>query len=153
ELVGDFDVQADFDLLNWPTANGFNVSIETGGVDYLQICRYSYSVSDTDKEGYLLNNNGTMTSDPTSDMSGKLRLKRTGDTIEAFYWQTNAWHSMGASTDSQFTANTRVHLYSDSGNPSRYIPGEVVKVAFDNFQVTNQYLGSGSLNFLQLLLQ
>jgi hypothetical protein len=147
-LVGDFDAQVDFDLLNWPDSNGFNVSIGASGSFTFMISRYSYSFGD--HEGYLFNYLGNMSSVPASGSSGKLRLKRTGKTMEAFYWQDNAWHSMGAHTDDQFAAEIPIFLNSDCGNPSRFT-GQLVKVAFDNFQVTNQYIGN-SLTFLPLLL-
>jgi hypothetical protein len=112
------------------------------------ISRYSYSFFD--KEGYLLNHGGILVSIPATDTSGKLRLKRTGSTMEAFYWQNNAWQSMGAYTDAQFAAETVVGLNADSGNPSRFT-GQLVKIGYNNFRVTNRYLGN-SLTFLPLIL-
>jgi hypothetical protein len=138
-LVGDFDAQVDFNLLTWPTGNGFNVSIGAGGSFTVMVSRYSYKFGDL--EGYLFNHNGTMISVPATGTSGKLRLKRTGNTMEAFYWQNNAWQSMGAFADDQFSAEIPIFLNSDCGTPSRFT-NELVKVAFDNFQVTNQYLGN-----------
>lgn len=145
-LAGDFDAQVDFDLLEWPTANGFNVSISTG-VQF-SISRFSYNF--WEGEGYLVFSRGTLIHESASGASGKLRLKRTGTTMEAFYWQNNAWKSMGTYTADEFAGQTGISLNSDCGNPSRFT-GALVKVGFDNFQVTNQYIGN-SLPFMMLLL-
>lgn len=146
-LAGDFDAQVDFDLPVWPAENGFNVSIGVGGPFNFMISRYSYDF--WDREGYLYNHGGTMSSVPATGTSGKLRLKRTGTTMEAFYWQNNAWQSMGAYSNEQFAADINIFLNSDSGQPTRFT-GKLTQVAFDNFQVA---IGPrGSLNFLQLLL-
>jgi hypothetical protein len=148
-LVGDFNVQVDFNLLNWPAGNGFNVSLGASGSFTFMISRYSYTFFD--HEGYLFNALGTISSVPASGDSGKLRLKRTGNTMEAFYWQDNAWVSMGAHTNDQFAAAIPIFLNADCGTPIRFT-GQLVKVAFDNVQVTNQYIGT-SLTFLPLLLE
>lgn len=151
-LVGDFDVQVDFDLLVWPSQNGFNVSLGAAGSFNFMISRYSYN--SFDGEGYLFNHLGTLVSVPASGTTGKLRMKRTGTTMEAFYWDgpNNAWHSMGAYTNDQFAGDLPIFLNSDCGNPSRFT-GQLAKVAFDNLKVTNQYLKSNCpLTFLPLLM-
>lgn len=145
ELMGDFDARVDFDLLNWPEGNGFNVSLTTG-VNFT-ISRYSYTF--WDHEGYLLYSAGNMFSVPASETSGKLRIKRTGNTMEAFYWQNDAWQSIGASSNDQFAGKTNIGLNADCGNPSRFT-GQLVKIGFRNFQVTDQ-LGA-AMPFLPLLL-
>lgn len=149
-LVGDFDAQVDFNLLTWPFQNGFNVSIGAAGPFTFMISRYSYNFFDG--EGYLFNHLGNLIHVPTSDGSGKLRLKRTGKTMEAFYWdwQNNAWHSMGPYTDDQFAAEIPIFLNSDCGQPSRFT-NQLAKVTFDNLKVTNQYIGN-SPTFMPLLL-
>lgn len=145
DLEGDFDAQVDFQLLDWPAANGLNVSLATG-VNFM-LSRYSYDF--WDQEGYLLNHGGIMWSVPALETTGKLRLTRTGTTMEAFFWRDNAWQSLGRYTDLSFGGRTHVALAVDAGQPSRF-KGTLVRVAFDNFILR---LPGGGPSFLPLLLE
>lgn len=147
ELLGDFEVQVDFNLLEWPAANGLNVSLTTG-LNFM-LSRYSYTFFD--KEGYLLNVRGQLISVPATETSGKLRLKRTGTTLTAYYWRDNAWQSLGSFTHSDFAAPTHVSLAVDAGQPSRF-SGQQVRIAFDNFRLGEPNLSNPARNLEALLL-
>lgn len=145
KFSGDFDVQVDFNLLNWPAANGINVGIDT---DLPSSVHRSSSGS---AEDYYLWINGKMTQIPTSDTSGKLRMTRQGNKIEGFYWQNNGWHSIGSFTDPTYGKDLGINISANSGNPSHF-SGQLVKSAFDNFRITNKAIPTTGNTFLPLLL-
>lgn len=149
-LKGDFDVQVDFNLLAWPVANGCNAGIISNN---FEVCRKSYhdnflgnveaylAYFAPGQEHFWVN---------TSDTSGKLRLKRTGNTIEASYWKSGGWMSIGSHTDPQLGAQATAYIGAYSGGSGA---SETVLAAFDNYQITNKYLGNGATTaILQLLL-
>ncbi|MFA5111102.1 MAG: hypothetical protein WC443_06845, partial [Desulfobaccales bacterium] len=73
---------------------------------------------------------------PTGDLSGKLRINRTGDTITCYYWDSvsMSWADILSHTDPVLAQDgifdLRFGLHPDS------IPGGLpVQIAFDNFQL------------------
>ena len=73
----------------------------------------------------------------TTDTSGKLRLKRTGNKMEGFYWKNNAWQLLGTHTDPSFDVQDGVGMALGKNGP---FSGQLVKIAFNNYQLTNQYI-------------
>ncbi len=146
KLSGDFDVQVDFDLIDWPGSNGIKIGINTD----LPSSVHRASLSGP-WEGYYLWINGSNTPNiPSTDALGKLRMTRTGNKIEGFYWQNNAWHSMGSLSDVSYGKDILVNISAGSGTFSNF-SGQMVKVAFDNFRITNKNI-PGATTFLPLLL-
>jgi hypothetical protein len=130
-LIGDFDVQADFSLLNWPADNGIRVGIRaTGAVERVGAGAGFGEEYLTDFGGNLLGRVGTV------DTSGALRMTRTGNILEGFYRAEDgvSWTSLGSWSDPTFGANTKILLGTWSGPP--FFGGKDAIVAFKNFQVT-----------------
>jgi hypothetical protein len=133
-LGGDFDVQVDYILLNWPTHNDHSVRLgayDLGGVGMLRF-------SDSTSELYELGP-GSTAHTPTNDTSGQFRLVRTGSTISGFFRTGNTWTFLGSETVS--TRPTRINL--DLGSNGTFAPGGV-SVAFDNFTVNSGALSCPS---------
>jgi len=133
-VAGDFDVQVDYSLLNWPTANTYSVILRCvdcgvgtfGGVD---ISRHS---SPYFGEAYVAVFLTSFTPLQTDDRSGKLRLVRTGSTLAGYYFNGSGWVLVGAGTVN--TGATRLSL--ELGTGVQTAPGGI-KAAFDNFQVNS----------------
>ncbi|MCX5888586.1 MAG: hypothetical protein NTY36_03945 [Deltaproteobacteria bacterium] len=141
-LAGDFDVQVDFTLVTWSVPAGVQMGILpvfprgavrfTAGVDMM---------SDPDFNPAQFYGDFSSVSIPTLDNAGKLRLKRTGTTIEAFYWASSGWQPIsGPRTDAQFWRNCAMQFYVYSHN----FQGKDVKVAFDNLQIIYTRITSGN---------
>jgi len=152
-LRGDFDIQVDFNLspapLVWPTGNGIRAGITTG----LQFNLFRASLGQGEggpKEEYSVFYNGSLTEVVTTDTAGKLRIKRTGNKVEGFYWKNGIWQSVVSYTDPTLGVETEIYLEAVTGDPS-YFSGQTVEVAFDNFRVTNSNIGN-NLSPLLLLL-
>ena len=156
EMLGDFEVQVDFDLPTWPAPTGVQVGLGPtlmrgsfpAGVWLMSDPTYSPPQV---YEAYL---NGTDNKIGTADSSGKLRLTRTGLTMQAFYWSAGGWQLIASRTDPLFGATCGITMYALSHN----FQGKAVKVAFDNIQVIyNKIRPFGTRNStagaLQMLLQ
>lgn len=148
DIKGDFDEQVDFNLLNFPAGNGMSLTLS--GPEQFHIGRTSWQVQPGvwRQVYYVWRLGSTGASVETTDTSGKMRMKRTGNKMEGFYWKNNAWQLLDSYTDPQF------------GGPGGFgfglgqnglFSGQLVKIAFNNYQLTNQYICNG-LPFLFLLL-
>ncbi|HEY9073031.1 MAG TPA: hypothetical protein VIN67_02765 [Desulfobaccales bacterium] len=151
-LTGDYDIQVDFNLLNWPTPNGVQAGIITpqyevdrvyydwqGNQDAYFVYFFAETVPGQPNWGHVV---------PTSDNSGKLRLNRIGNTVSGYYWQNNAWQPIASNTDPQNGGPISFYIGGYAGNRSI---GQDTKIAFDNLKVTNGVFPS-SLPPLNLLL-
>ena len=93
-LVGDYDIQVDFNLSNWPDSNAVNAGIIMPGYRVVLI-----------KSGTQNNYRVYFSADdihdfPTLDSSGGIRLNRTGNTISAYYLDNNnSWKFLVSKDD------------------------------------------------------
>lgn len=131
-FAGDFDVQVDYRLLNWPAFSGHSaelrgVDLPSGPFGGIGVARHSSRFSG---EQYVTVFSSFLASKPTADITGKLRLVRSGTALFAFAHDSTRWIFVGAGGTS--TSATRISLEAGSSDPSS--PGGVV-IAFDNFQV------------------
>jgi hypothetical protein len=142
-ITGDFDEQVDFNFLNWPVGGGISLSL-SAGPDQFHIARTSWPVQPGQwREVYYIWCLGSIIAMvETADTSGKLRLKRTGTTIEGFFWMNGTWQSLGSRTDSSFGAQGEVG-FGAGGNGQPFL-GQLVKIGFNNYQLSNRYIPSRS---------
>jgi hypothetical protein len=131
KVGGDFDVQVDFMLLNWPAQNFHTVRLGTmdlpqGPVGMDGIYRNSYN-----NENYQMRAIGGVVAEVTrTDFSGKIRLTRTGSTVQGYYWNGANFILIGTSPTT--TDDTRFLI--DFASPTLTSPAGVA-IAFDNFKV------------------
>jgi outer membrane protein assembly factor BamB len=138
-LRGDFDIQVDYHLIAWPPENGVRVGLLIERQpSTCTIERVSYTSPDVSTPGdhYATNFAGSVLLSATHDTDGRIRLVRTGSTIEGYYFDevTGNWKLLQslpdraiASRDVTFTIRAWGHGHS-SGD-------KLVKVAFDNFVI------------------
>jgi|SRR5579884_2122233 len=135
-LRGDFDMQVDYQLLTWPATNGVRLgfSLEPLGLGGATVHRVSLGANEQagqPRESYTVATESTYARTATNDLSGKLRLVRTGATITGYYWNqgTSQWIAVGslAYTDEDM----RFSLTAWSGDGQ--FAGQPVQVAFSNF--------------------
>jgi hypothetical protein len=140
-LIGDFDMQVDFTLLDWPASNGMQLFIGTTNLDpCVQVGRANAPYDTNGQEVYFasMNNyNNTQITGPL--LSGTLRMVRTGDRVEGFYWDGADWQSIGAATDASRAGRTGVSMgFGPAGNGYSGIPA---KAAFSNIRIIYTTLG------------
>jgi Tol biopolymer transport system component len=132
-LVGDFDVQADYRLLDWPVPSDVNLSLDTFPPDFSEV--HGLFVFNpgfgTGISTHFPGTTNTFVQDPAT--SGALRLQRVGATLTAYYMTENGWAPLQSTTES--LADQLVNLNVFSNVPPFSHPD--VKVAYDNFQVSS----------------
>lgn len=134
-LRGDFDIQVDFSLLQWPQYNGVRTAI--GLTDSLYddygVERSSLSASEPlgAQEVYVADF-GPFVLVPTQDFTGKLRLVRAGHSQTGYYYNAGAWIPILA--DSAPASDIAIQLHAWSHDYA--FQHQDVRAAFDNFTVT-----------------
>jgi hypothetical protein len=146
-LRGDFDLQADYQLLAWPPSNGISapLSVFPGPrigtpptSPFYQIERGSaalkpdappevYDARFQQPPGPLV----TRALAPTDDAAGRLRLVRTAGTLSSYYLDSGNWVLLDSGPT--ITQDVRFRVWS-FGFDNRFVHQEV-KVAFDNVVV------------------
>lgn len=145
-VKGDFDAQVDFRLLNWTFSNGVRVGLaSTPGPFFASafsttnppfaVERISFGNPTNDapglpREAYLTHFlDGVQGVTPTSDLSGSLRLTRTGGLETGYYMSSGSWVTIhtGPST----TQDLHLNIVAWSHNYA--FEHVFVKIAFDNF--------------------
>jgi hypothetical protein len=133
KMRGDFDVQADYNLLDWPLVNGVRVGM--GGPYVIE--RDSFSAGDgsppTPSEIYLSDFGIPSGIVATTDSTGKLRLVRVGSLWSTYYYSGGTWV-----IDRQSTGTTDDATISLAAWSHNYCFGRKnVRVGFDNFIVNS----------------
>jgi hypothetical protein len=149
-ILGDFDEQIDFNLLEWPTGNGMAIGLGTGFL--FNIYRKSFGPEEGGpKEEYFISClGGVLNNLATTDTAGKLRLKRTGNKMEGFYWQAGGWQTLGSFAHPVFDTELELSIEALS-MPFTRATRPIIQIAFNNYQVTNKNIGNCP-PFLPLLL-
>jgi hypothetical protein len=130
-LSGDFDVQVDYRLLNWPAQNFYTVrlaaqNLPQGDIGLVGVYRNSYA----DENYQFRSQLGVvgLVSVPTSDTSGTLGLRRSGSTISGY----DSHGTIGSAS----TTQNPTGFVIDFATPSPTSPLNVA-IAFDNFKVNS----------------
>lgn len=131
QLRGDFDIQADYTLFAWPPNNGIRVALTTGSG---AVERLDFNGSEVYFTDFSIVN-GAWTSVSTTDLSGKLRLSRTGTTITGYFFDnTGQWIPIASYDGPRVTPDVSFSLVVWSHN---WVFGhQEARVAFDNFLVS-----------------
>ncbi len=119
---GDFDVQVDYALINWPASNSY---IAISAVNSLRIHRtgagdYRLVLGQTD-----------ITRIATNDTHGQLRLARTGASTAGYYSSGSSWTRLGAANVGTESVRFLVELVFRPSIPSEQI------ITFDNFRINS----------------
>jgi TolB protein len=131
-LPGDFDVQTDYSLLEWPPANGAFAEL-AGFFAGTGIFRQSSAFG----EFYNANSGPAFSTFPTTDLTGSMRLVRTGGQLHAYFLDTlfGVWVQVLSAPAAPDAVTAGLSL---QGGPDW--AHQEVKAAFDNFRIN-----SGSL--------
>lgn len=140
-LIGDFEVRVDFTLINWPENNRTQLTLGTYNLSPDELFHVGRGGDYNPKEvyfTYIMNNyHNTAVTGPTSN--GTLRMVRTGNKMEGFYWNGTGWQSIGSVTDASL--GTRVAVFLGFGPLGNDYSGISAKSAFSNIQIDYTTLG------------
>ena len=135
-LNGDFDIQVDYNLLQWPPASGVNVDFDT-----FDIVNGSYG----DVHGMFVFDPGLGTGVSTHfpgpintfvsapELSGSLRFVKAGATLTAYRMVGGGWSALQSTSDAASLVDVNLNVFSNA--PPSTHPD--VKVAYDNFRVNS----------------
>lgn len=136
-MLGDFDARIDYRLVSWGFNNqarlGLGVQPPAGGSPWLAMERLSDDGFVSGNEGYLTHFTqvGLISSQPTTDRSGSLRVQRVGNTLTGSYWNGSAWSVVGSDTRDGYAGPQTLYLalWWEGAPPVG------TQVALDNFRV------------------
>ncbi len=135
-LLGDFDIQVDYQLLQWPPQSGVNVDFDT-----FDIVNGSFG----DVHGMFVFDPGGGTGIsthfpgpinkfvPAPESSGTLRFVRVGTTLTAYRLTAGGWSALQSTSDLVNEIAMNLNVFSNA--PQFSHPN--VKVAYDNFRVNS----------------
>jgi len=123
-LHGDFDVQVDYRLPEWPVGNGVHVNFGTGWPQ--AIGRHNQG-GDTVFAWFPPD----VVNEPFDDLAGSLRLVQHGDTISGFVRREGRWIRLLDAPSPHTEAVIQLSISSLAAD----FGAEHVKVAFDNFRI------------------
>jgi TolB protein len=133
-LLGDFDIQVDYQLLQWPPQSGVNVDFDTFDIvngSYGDV--YGMFVFDpgggTGISTHFPGPLNTFVSAP--EASGALRLVRVGATLTAYRRTPGSWSALQSTSDPANEIAMNLNVFSNA--PQFSHPD--VKVAYDNFRI------------------
>jgi hypothetical protein len=129
KLVGDFDVHGDYQLLEWPAANGVSVQVNAVYPDGPLAEREGQVWG----EQYTAWISPVVTSLQTLDASGSLRVQRAGATAVSSYLSGAAWVPIASGPTRPDPSGINLEAMS-FGN--RFAHREV-KIAWDNLSINS----------------
>jgi hypothetical protein len=128
---GDYDVQADYQLLEWPAANG--VAAIFAAFDMSNFAVFAMRESQTWGEQYSSSILQAFISQPTNDQVGTLRLQREGSTAVVSYLSGANWVPVASGPTGTTPASITFGANSGRSNFSH----QEVKIAWDNFRINS----------------
>lgn len=144
-LIGDFEMMVDFTLINWPEANGTQLTIGTFDASHqsqVQVARANTRTPTiTGVEQYFAfimgDNHATDISGPTE--GGTLRLVRIGNMMEGSYWNGAGWVTILSATNPNL--GKRVGVSMGIGPYANNYSGISAIAAFSNIRINYTTLG------------
>jgi hypothetical protein len=131
-LSGDFDVQADYRLLEWPSANGVQAALSSfAGPSNIGFMAIRESQAWGEQYGSWIPQD--YTSIATGDLAGTLRLQRQGDTAQTSYWNGSGWVVLASGP----TITDPATITLGAGSFMERFVHQEVKVAWDNFRINS----------------
>jgi dipeptidyl aminopeptidase/acylaminoacyl peptidase len=134
-LLGDFDTQVDYQLLQWPPQSGVNVNFETFTlIDGNFGNTYGLFVFDPGGgTGISTAFPGTNTFIPAPETAGTLRFIRIGSSLTAYRLTPDGWSAIQSTSELANEVGVNLEVFSTA--PQFSHPD--VKVAYDNFRVNS----------------
>jgi hypothetical protein len=134
-VSGDFDVQVDFSLVNWPAQNWHGIRLVAqelpGSFGLPGVYRGSFS-----NDFYQMRaSTGIISTVNSSDLTGTMRLTRTGSLLQGYYRSSTGFVLLGQSTTSTTDTRLIIDFADATGAPATPLPN--ISMAFDNFRLNS----------------
>lgn len=127
-LPGEFDMQVDYELLDWPAANGTGAALQAFFANATVIRE-----SQVWNEQYGAWLDGQFGNATTEQVSGSMRLVRSGGRFRGYWLYEGVWVPIRSAPANTTPVTFGVALMSFGGQFAH----QPVRVAFDNFRLTS----------------
>ncbi|MDQ1535573.1 MAG: hypothetical protein QOF28_3334, partial [Actinomycetota bacterium] len=137
-LTGNFDMQTDYTVLDYPPNNGVRLALSLDGTNVSYAAERTRGLDNADS--YFMDSfsfHGQAAA--TTDLAGKIRWVRTNNRATAYYDTAGSWTKFGTMPITPYALYPAVVAWSHDGA----FGGQPVKVAFDNFVVNSGALQCG----------
>jgi hypothetical protein len=129
DLTGDFNVEANFLLNQWPPGNGVRIGINVNLAASVERTSQTFLGSAFGDETYVFDSGTGLADLATTDQMGTLRLSRTGSTLSGYYLAANGqWVLIGSGTYSTGDLVIGLLAWSDS----QFFGDQAVDVSFSD---------------------
>ena len=130
-FFGDFDLRVEYELLEWPAANGVTVHLAAVfGRHAVDMTRQSHTWGETYTSWYTNSIRGGGLA--TRDLRGALRIRRRDGWIRTFNREGNSWGVLISSA----VGNDSPRLLLKASSTDEWFADQRVRIAFDNLSVT-----------------
>jgi len=135
-MIDDFDAQVDYQLLDWPAADGVDVVLgaHVGGSPSDEEALWSAHRSGArggGGESYVGAVRSSANAVGTEDLSGTLRLVRAKGVLTAYYRGKHGWVRLASGRETRF-----ISLVLTMRTSADAFGRQTARVAFDNFRAT-----------------
>lgn len=148
EVSGDFDIQVDFELIDYPNEDQWGLQMIIGQADFttLTFARGYYNDYGSSVEGQQYRSyrydpvlgGGWFNDELTTHKSGKMRTTRVGKVWTTYYWDGSEWveHYQFTATNDPTDVAVKLRLrHSLSDWPGGNPPSPSATVDVDNFSI------------------
>lgn len=126
-FLGDFDVRVDFELLDWPSANGVLIQLAAWfRASNLSIARQSQAWG----ENYTAWHRSSGNTAETHHLRGGLRIRRVNDSATTYFRRGNAWVPLRT-----FSTDQAPIIGLQAMTTDEWFADKPVLIAFDNFEM------------------
>jgi TolB protein len=140
QLAGDFDVQADYQLLQWPVANGVQATLDASD---LGAGPFRESQTYGESYGSFIPPAGAQ-STITAESAGTLRIQRQGDTASTSYKTSGGgW----APIQSSLVPAVPTFIGLDISSMNNFFSHQTVTIAWDNFRINSGTMSCPNLSW------
>ena len=141
-LVGDFDIEVEYQILKWPRNNGVSVGLVVLPGGTVERARWG---GPEQGENYITNYFQTAPGEifdiagetRTKDLWGKLRLTRIGDEMTGYFFRSGEWVAVRRGKVDTAPVEVSLVVWSGDKNYISNSSSNDIQVTFDNF-IVNQ---------------
>jgi len=133
-LKGDFDIQVDYYLLDWPDGNGVRMGLNCNGASVQRTSYGPGEIPGSPRDWHSYDFGGYGPGVATTRVAGKLRWTRTSTFWRAYYLgSSGSWALLGYKAN----GNDNVYVTLAAWSHDWAFGDQTVRVAFDNFTVNS----------------
>lgn len=133
-LQGDFDVQVDYSLINWPINVGYAIALNVASSATRTLGVHRNGSGANSFYTLLLRGGTPVGQIATNDTRGRLRMVRTSGSVAGYYSSESGWRNLGATDFGIEPLRIQLDLGSPGTAPA---PSSELIITFENFRINS----------------